>query len=258
MHLAAFTAKDKHAAWLMGHFISEQRRRKTCSLYLPASCRTRLKKTQASRGSLTRNAHWSPPFLWVPLTHPLKVERTLRILPILTVSGQRRTGKSISCRDAALHSGINRHDTRAHEICHIKNPRCVILFWPFLHSWHDPADFAKWQTLHWRRSVSEWSDVDAQEIRAYGTSHPGRCVPVQRGIYPQSVGWPEWETSLQGHHVPQMISNDKRQPPIRWPTCCCHGGEVTDHYCCPHTAIATAATSSTRRRGECWLCTSLK
>lgn len=31
MHLAAFTASDKHTIWLRGHFISEQRRRKTCN-----------------------------------------------------------------------------------------------------------------------------------------------------------------------------------------------------------------------------------
>lgn len=31
MHLAAFTAKDKHASWLRGHFICDQRRRKTWS-----------------------------------------------------------------------------------------------------------------------------------------------------------------------------------------------------------------------------------
>ena len=31
MHLAAFTAKDEHATWLRGHFISEQRGRKTWS-----------------------------------------------------------------------------------------------------------------------------------------------------------------------------------------------------------------------------------
>lgn len=31
MHLAAFTANDKHAAWLRGHFITEQTRRKAKS-----------------------------------------------------------------------------------------------------------------------------------------------------------------------------------------------------------------------------------
>ncbi|KAI9522517.1 hypothetical protein NQZ68_035361, partial [Dissostichus eleginoides] len=51
--------------------------------------KTHLKKTQGSRGGLILNALWSSAFLGVPLTLPLKVERTLRVRS--TVRGERTT-----------------------------------------------------------------------------------------------------------------------------------------------------------------------
>ena len=64
-------------------------------------------RNELGGGNLTQMACWSPPLQWAPLSRLLKVERTLRLLHSLTVSGQHRTGKS---GDAGPHSGTDRHD----------------------------------------------------------------------------------------------------------------------------------------------------
>lgn len=100
------TAKDKHAAWLRDiSLVSRERpgpkrRGKNEEAFQCGRgfrndcCRTHLKKTGASRGSLTWAAYWRPSLRRVPLTLSNKVERTLWVMPILTVSGQHRTDKS--------------------------------------------------------------------------------------------------------------------------------------------------------------------